>query len=89
MCLNETYSPVCIGKSLSDKPPIQNGMKQGDASSPLFFNFAFECAIQWVQGNQDRLKQNGTHQLLAYVNNINIVGEIEKHKEKHRSSIRC
>jgi hypothetical protein len=31
MCLNETYSKVCIAKLLSDKFPIQNGLKQGDA----------------------------------------------------------
>jgi sorting nexin-29 len=31
MCLNETYSKVCIGKHLSDHFPVQNGLKQGDA----------------------------------------------------------
>jgi hypothetical protein len=35
MCLNKTYSKVCIGKHLSDSFPIQNGLKQGDALSPL------------------------------------------------------
>jgi hypothetical protein len=28
MCLNETYSKVRVGKHLSDKFPIQNGLKQ-------------------------------------------------------------
>jgi hypothetical protein len=28
MCLNETYSKVRIGKLLSDKFPIQNGLKK-------------------------------------------------------------
>jgi hypothetical protein len=27
MCLNETYSKVRVGKLLSDKFPIQNGLK--------------------------------------------------------------
>jgi hypothetical protein len=40
MCLNETYSKVRVGKLLSAKFPIQNGLKQGDALSPLLFNFA-------------------------------------------------
>jgi hypothetical protein len=31
LCLNETYSKVCVSKLLSDKFPIQNGLKQGDA----------------------------------------------------------
>jgi hypothetical protein len=35
MCLNETYSRVRVGKHLSDRFPIKNGLKQGDALSPL------------------------------------------------------
>jgi hypothetical protein len=36
MCLNETYNEVHIGKHLSENFPIQNGLKQEDALSPLF-----------------------------------------------------
>jgi hypothetical protein len=61
MWLNEVCSKVHIGKHLSDKFPIQNGLKQGDALLPLFFNFALEYVIRMVQG----LKLNGTHQLLV------------------------
>jgi hypothetical protein len=52
MCLNETYSKVCVGKLLSDKFPIQNGLKQGYALSPLLFNFALEHAIRMLQENK-------------------------------------
>jgi hypothetical protein len=48
MCLNETYSKVRIGKLLSNKFPIQNGLKQGDALLPLLFNFALEYAIRKI-----------------------------------------
>jgi hypothetical protein len=73
MCLNETYSKVRIVKHLSDSFPIQNGLKQGDALSPLLFNVASEYANRKVQENQVGLKLNGTHHLLAYTDDVNLL----------------
>ena len=53
---------------------ITNGLKQGDALSPFFFTFALEYAIRRDQVYQDDFKLNGTHQLLVYAVDVNILG---------------
>jgi hypothetical protein len=76
MCLNETCSKVRIGKHFSDSFLIQNGLKQGDALSPLLFNSALEYAIRSVQVNQ-----------LAYADDVNLLGDNTDNIKKNTETI--
>jgi hypothetical protein len=92
MCLNETCSEVHIGKYMSERFPIQNGIKQGDALSPLLFNLALEYAIRKIKKTQVWLKLNGTHQLLVYADDVNLLGhniDTSYYKGKQRNYNRC
>jgi hypothetical protein len=87
VCLTERYSRVRVGKNLYDMFPIRNGLKQGDALSPLLFNFALEYVIKRFQVIQDCLKVNDTHQRLVYADDVNILGESVKTTKKNAKAL--
>jgi len=55
--------------------------------SPLLFNFIIEYAIRRVQLNKDGLKLNGTHQLLVYVDYVNIFGGSLQTLKEHADAV--
>jgi hypothetical protein len=73
LCLIETYSEVRVDKYLSNNFPIQNGLKQRDALTPLLLKFPLEYAISKAQENQVGLKLNGTYQLMVYIDDLNLL----------------
>jgi hypothetical protein len=57
-------SKIHTGKHLSGTFYIQNGLKEGDALSPLLLDFGSGCSIRKIQENQVGLKLHGTHHML-------------------------
>jgi hypothetical protein len=47
-------------------------VKSKEMPSPQLFNFALEYTIRKVQENQVGLKLNGTHQILAYADDVTL-----------------
>jgi hypothetical protein len=90
MCLDETYSKVHTDKHLSDNFTTHEWIKQGDALSPLIFNFASEYAIRKGQENLMGLKLNGTHHLLFYADDVDLLGDnIDTIKKMNRNFHWC
>jgi hypothetical protein len=62
--------------------PIRNGLKQGDALSPLLSNFALEYAIRMVQVKKDGLKLSSTHLLLVNADDDTLGESVHTIQEK-------
>jgi uncharacterized protein YdeI (BOF family) len=78
MRLNETYSKVRIGKHLPDSFPIQNGLKQGDASSR---------SASGHTSTKDHLKMCRSSQNQPYAGDVNLLGDIIDTIEKNTETL--
>jgi hypothetical protein len=82
-CLNETYSKVRIG-TFSSYVSHPKYPKTRRFLLPLLSNFALKYTIRKLQENQVGLKVNGTHQFLAYADDVNLLGDnIDTIKKKN------
>ena len=54
--------------------PSKNYLKEGDSLPTVRFNFTLEYVIRRVQIKQDGLKLNGTHLLVGYADDVNMLG---------------
>jgi hypothetical protein len=75
MCLNNIFSQVYISNHTSDNFHIQSDLKQGDALSPLLFNFPLGYVLTEAHRNQVGLRFNEICQLLSYADDVNPLGE--------------
>ena len=73
---------------MSSSFPIVNGLKQGDALSPPLFNFALEYAIRKLQKTNLGLDMNGTHQILVYADDVNLIDD-DRTIERNVDVIKC
>jgi hypothetical protein len=70
VCLNETFSKVHLGKYL-----IIFLWSTRRCFIATAFQLCFRIYIRKVQENQVGLKLNGTHQLLVYAHDVNLLGD--------------
>ncbi|PSN52220.1 hypothetical protein C0J52_12777, partial [Blattella germanica] len=64
-------------KQISDIFEIHNGLKQGDALSPLLFNIVLKHATKSLEDKQG-IQLNGIHKLLVYTEDIVLLGDSEE-----------
>jgi len=69
MCLSDPISRVRIGNNMSYSSKIRNGLKQGDALSPLLFNFDLEYEILRIKGD----KNGSLNQLFVYADDVDLI----------------
>ena len=78
VCIHDNKGRVRVTNELSNPFEIREGLKQGDALSPLLFNLVLEYVIRYVQESKTGVTLNGTTQVLAYADDLDILGDNEE-----------
>jgi len=75
----ETKVKVKVGDLISDPVQVKSGLRQGDALSPILFNLVLERVIREINvNNQDFKLQDSSIELLAYADDVVLLGESQK-----------
>lgn len=78
VCVQNSKFKVKFNSVMSEVFPIETGLRQGDALSPILFNIAMQSVIRKVQKDSIGLKiENQNMVIAAYADDIIIMGETE------------
>jgi len=83
MCNEQTYCKVRFLGELSTRFECKTGLRQGDALSQVLFNLTLEKVVRNITDPKE-IDVIGTHTLLAYADDIIILGE-SKHDVEERA----
>ena len=72
--LNNTKSTVKVGKDLSEPFNTKRGLRQGDTLSCDLFNILMEIILRKSAVNLNKTISSKSHMLLAYADDIDIIG---------------
>lgn len=76
ICNSNTYCIVRYQDELSPLFEVKSGLKQGDEMSPILFNLELGKVIRGISVNHE-MELNEKNVMLAYVDNIIILGDTE------------
>jgi len=81
MCNTDTYSRIKLKNISSHTFKIENGLRQGDAMSPVLFNLALERVIRKVPRTKDLTLKDGNI-ILACADDIVIIEKTQEEVKK-------
>jgi hypothetical protein len=79
--------PHCLDSRLRDDGKVVSPTHPQHFTPQKHYYFNVEYAIRKVQENQVGLKLNGTHQLLAYADDVNLLGDNIETTKKNTESL--